>query len=239
MRRRAAATAAALIPALLLLACGGRAAPPATATPALPSQAPVATSGARTATPAAAVAATAGPRATPARTATAARRGTASLALVATLSVSLAGTNGGYTYVYSADGVAVSLESDGTFASTAPMQATLTLDANGCTVNLHLVHPQLEVAGSISDDGRTLRIASLRVSQDDVAGANPCPNAGAAPGFSGIGAGTTNLSPAAPAAIAFSDGASADLPRPAALDRYPRSATAVWTGTVRLVIPAN
>ncbi len=238
MRHRAA-TAVALIPVLLLLACGGHAAPPATVAPPLPSLAPSATSGAGTALPAAAAAATADPGATPGSVATPAARRTASLTLMATLSVSLAGTDGNYTYAYSANGVVISLESDGTFASTAPIQATLTLYRNGCTWNLRLVNPQLEVAGSISEDGRTLRIASLRVSQQDVAGADPCPSAGGAPDFSGIGAGTTNLSPATPAAIPFSDGASAGLPRPAALDRYPRSATAVWTGTVRITVPAN
>jgi hypothetical protein len=243
MRLRFAVAVPVLIGSLLPLACSGRHSPrmSTTATPPSPpaataaSSAPLATSRATVATPA-------GTAPTPASATTVPRQppANASLSLTATLSVSLAGTNGSYTYSYRADGAVISLERDGTFDTTAPIDATLTLNATGCTLNLRLVNPQLEVAGSISDDG-TLRIASLRVRQDGVAGADPCPNAGgaAAPDFSSIGAGTTNLSPAAPAAIRFSDGASASLPQPTALDRYPRSATAVWSGTIRLVVPGD
>ncbi|HZQ36493.1 MAG TPA: hypothetical protein VFD32_11205 [Dehalococcoidia bacterium] len=242
MRLRAAFSTVAIVAALLPLACSEHPAPARTTDATAGTRAAATTAqgtAARTPT------ATAFPRgnraSTPLPSATTVRPRAASLSFSATLTVSLAEPGGSFTYSYTADGVAVSLDNDGTFASIAPIDASLTVNGNDCTLSLHLVNPQVEIAGSLSDDGSGLRIASLRVSQDDVAGTATCANdpRTGVPDFSGIGAGTTNLSPAAPAAVAFSDGASASLPQPAALDRYPRSVSAVWRGSVRLSLPGN
>ena len=245
MRLRSILPAGIVAAALLLLACGGG------HTAATPTVRPAgATSGPTSA--GRAVAATPPPDAAPTSTAAIstptavavtpprAHAPTANLSLSATLSVSLEGTGGSYTYSYTADGVPIALENDGTFASTAPIAVTLALTANGCSWDLHLVNPQIEVTGSITDDGSTLRIASIRVSQDDVAGGGDCANgAQAAPEFTGIGAGTINLSTAMPIAIAFGDGAGASWPRPGAVERYPRSVTAEWHGALRVTVPGN
>jgi hypothetical protein len=165
----------------------------------------------------------------------------ATLSLAAAMTVSLAGTGGSYTYTYESSGVAIALEGDGTFDSTAPATVSLALSAGGCTWTLQLVNPQIEIAGSLSDDRATLRIASIRVSQDDVTGSGGCsPDAGQSPhDLGGIGAGTINLSPATPLALPFSDGAAASLPQPAAIERYPRSVSVQWSGTVQLALPGN
>lgn len=233
--------AAAITTAFVLLACGGQRHATAPDAASAPTTSTAATNGRDPASPSpvagtvfAGAAAPTPPSTAPARQA----RPDASLSLIATLSVSLAGSGGSYTYRFNADGVPVALDSDGTFDSMAPIDATLLLSANGCTWNLHLVNPQIDVGGSVSADGSTLRVASIRVSQDDVAGDGACVNAAQPPpAFAGIGAGTTNLSPATPIAVPFRDGVSAGWPRPGAVERYPHSVTAEWNGTLRLSVP--
>lgn len=244
MRLRPALTVAAAT--LLSAGCGGR---PAVA-PAIPSPSraarplrPATAAGGSPATaPAAGASAAAQPTAAvPAGAAPApAAVTTASLSFTAVLTVSLAGGGGSFTYGYTADGVRISMDSDGTFDGTAPIQATLVLNGNGCSLDLRLVNPQIEIAGSLSDDGRTLRIASIRISQDDVAGSGDCAgDGGGSPDVHGIGAGTANLSPPAPVTLPFSDGVGVNLPRPAAVERYPRSTSVQWSGAVRLCLPSN
>ncbi len=225
---------ASVLVALIALSCGGRrvaSTPAAGRVPAPASRAAAAAAG-TTAAPSPVKAS-----ATLTRQAAA----TASLSLMATLAVSLESTGGSYKYTYEADAVSIALDGDGTFDSTAPITASLALSANGCNWDLHLVNPQIEIAGSVSDDGSTLRIASIQVTQDDVSGAGTCTADGgqSARDFTGIGAGTTNLSPAAPVAIPFSDGATASLPQPSAVDRYPRSVSIGWNGTLQLSVPGG
>ncbi|HLZ69755.1 MAG TPA: hypothetical protein VKV26_07575 [Dehalococcoidia bacterium] len=231
-----------LLVALITLACGGRHAGTTPATGITP-----AAGGARAAATAAPAAsgrtapASSSTIPAPVKAAAALRRQAtagASVSFVATLAVSLEG-GGSYTYSYTANDVGIALDSDDTFDSTAPISAALALNANGCAWDLHLVNPQVEIAGSVTDDGGTLRIATIRVTQEDVRGSGACAADGgqSVRDFSGIGAGTTNLSPASPAAIPFSDGATASLPQPGAVDRYPRSAAVQWSGTLRLALP--